>query len=232
MSRSGLPVPDGGAERPEGRLAGARYGRYLVILAVIALAAISVNTALTPPNGAKGIAPGEQLPPFAAPLALDGFPGDADVATHANDGQAGRVAACLERGPGILNVCQLYEKAPLVLALFVDGGSCPAVLVEMQALLSSFPEVRFAAVAIKGQAASVSRLVRSRSLTFPVAVDRDGILAELYKVSTCPQVSFAYPGGAVQSAALLVKPAPGVLRGRVDALLSASRARGWKPGHA
>ena len=58
--------------------------------------------------------------------------------------------ACTVRGPGILNICQLYEQGPVVLALFVDAGSCPRVLSDMQALAPSFPGVRFAGVAIKG----------------------------------------------------------------------------------
>ena len=38
----------------------------------------------------------------------------------------------------------------MVLALFVDAGSCPRILSDMQALAPSFPDVRFAGVAIKG----------------------------------------------------------------------------------
>jgi hypothetical protein len=223
--------PDGSADpgRPDTRIAGARYGRYLVILAAIALVAITVNTALTPPNGAKGIPSGERVPPFAAPLALGTLPGDVNVATHPYEGGAGRRPACTVRGTQILNVCQLYEQGPLVLALFVDGGSCADILRDMQVLVPSFPEVRFAAVAIKGDTGALRRLVRSRGLTFPVGIDRDGILAGLYKLSTCPQVTFAYPGGVVQSAALLSRPPLATLRARVTALLAASRARGWRP---
>ena len=72
------------------------------------------------------VQPGEQLPPFAVPLALGSLNGDADTATHAFEGAAGRVPACNERGSQILNICELYEGAPVVLALFVDSGSCAA----------------------------------------------------------------------------------------------------------
>jgi hypothetical protein len=226
---SGAPVNS----EPSGtRIEGARYGRWFVLLAVIALIAITINTALTPPNGAKGIAPGDAIPPFAAPLALGTLQGDVNVATRPEEGQAGRRPACSVRGSQILNVCQLYEQGPLVLALFVDGGSCPAILDDMQVIAPSFPQVRFAAVAIKGATDSVRRLVRTRGITFHVGLDRDGILAGLYKLSTCPQVTFAYPGGVVQSAALLERPSLVVLRARVAQLLAASKARGWKPGHA
>jgi hypothetical protein len=210
-----------------------RYGGYAGLLAVLILVLITINTIVTKPNGVRGLAVGEQLPPFAVPLALGSLNGDADTATHADEGAAGRVPACKERGAQILNVCQLYEGAPVVLALFVDGGSCPAVLGDMQALSRSFAGVRFAAVAIKDGRAQIRRLIRTRGLTLPVGLDSAGALAALYKVATCPQVTFAYPGGEVQSKALLVRPPRATLRRRVAELVAGSRARGWKqPGLA
>jgi hypothetical protein len=99
---------------------------------------------------------------------------------------------------------------------------------DLQAVSPSFPGVQFAAVAIKGERAAVRRLVHTRGLSLPVGVDRDGSLAGLYKVASCPQVTFAYPGGVVQGPALLNRPAIATLRARVGELLAASRARGWK----
>lgn len=205
-----------------------RYGGYVGLLALVILALITVNTIVTKPNGVKGLGPGEQLPPFAVPLALGNLQGDADTATHANDGAAGRVPACQERGAQILNVCQLYEGAPVVLALFVDGGSCTDVLGRMQALAPSFPGVHFAAVALKGDRDRVRKLIRKQRLSLPVGLDSDGALAALYKVGTCPQVTFAYPGGQVQSDALLNSPSRTALRQRVAQLVSDSRSRGWR----
>jgi hypothetical protein len=168
------------------------------------------------------------MAPVAVPLALGTLNGDADIATHADEGADGRVPACAERGAQILNVCQLYEQGPVVLALFVDDGSCTAVLSEMQTLVPAFPDVRFAAVAIMGDRDELRRLVRSRGLTLPVGIDSDGAVAALYKVFSCPQLNFAYPGGVVQSRALLRSPSPGALRARVSELVAASRARGWR----
>jgi hypothetical protein len=208
-----------------------RYGGYVGLLALVILALITINTIVTKPNGAKGLAPGERIPPFAVPLALGDMVGDADTARNADEGAAGRVPACRERGPQILNVCQLYEQGPLLLALFVDSGSCPAVLSDMQALARSFPGVRLAGVAIKGSRGSVRKLIRERRLTFPVGLDSDGALAALYKVATCPQLTFAYPGGEVQSPAILTHPARATLRARLAALEAAARDRESKgPG--
>jgi AhpC/TSA family len=220
-----MSTPEGGSPRR----ATPRYGGYVGLLALLILALITINTIVTKPNGVKGLAPGEQLPPFAVPLALGKLEGDADTATHANAGAAGRVPACQERGPQILNVCQLYEGAPLVLALFVDGGSCPDVLSEMQALAPSFPRVRFAGVALKGDRGRVRKLIRKHGLTLPIGLDRDGALAALYRVGTCPQLTLALPGGEVQGDALLNTPSRAVLRQRISELVSAARARGWRP---
>ncbi|HTZ88655.1 MAG TPA: redoxin domain-containing protein [Solirubrobacteraceae bacterium] len=205
-----------------------RYGGYVGLLALLILALITINTIVTKPNGVKGLASGEQVPAFAVPLALSSLEGDADTATHANEGAAGRVPACQERGPRILNVCQLYEGAPVVLALFVNGGSCTDVLDEMQALAPSFPGVRFAGVALKGDRDKLRRLIRSRGLTFPLGIDNDGALAALYKVGTCPQLTFIYPGGEVQGRALLNNPSRGQLHRRVDELAAGARGRGWR----
>ena len=215
------------APRPR---AGPRYGRYVGLLALVILLLITINTIVTKPNGAKGIEPGRALPPFAVPLVLGDLSGDADIAARAGEGARGSVAACQERGPQILNMCQLYERGPVVLALFIDAGSCAAILGDLQALAPSFPGVQFAAVALKGDRRQLRRLVRSRGLRMPVGIDRDGSLLALYKVATCPQATFAYPGGVVESPALLSRPPIATLRARVRELVAASRARGWRGG--
>ncbi len=221
--------PERAPDRPYGRRP---YGRYVGLLGVLIFVLIAINTVVVKQSGLRGIEPGHRLPAFAVPLALGDLNGDSDIATHANGGAAGRVPACQERGAQVLNVCQLYERGPLVLALFVDGGSCPQILADLQALAPSFPGVHFAAVAIKGNRGQVRALVRSWHLSFPVGIDRDGVLAGLYKLVSCPQVSFAYPGGVVQSLALEARPARATLRARLSELVAAARVRGWRPAQA
>lgn len=221
-----MSTSEGAPEQRPPRRTTPRYGGYVGLLALLILALITINTIVTKPNGVKGLASGEQVPPFAVPLALGSLEGDADTATHANEGAAGRVPACRERGPQILNVCQLYEGAPLVLALFVDSGSCTDVLDEMQALAPSFPGVRLAGVALKGDRGKLRKLIRSHRLSFPLGIDRDGALAALYKVGTCPQLTFVYPGGEVQGSALLNTPSRAQLRKRIGELVAGARSRG------
>jgi hypothetical protein len=216
--------------RPDAPSVDPRYGRWVGLLALVILGLITLNTVLTKPNGSAGIAPGARLPPFAVPLATGNQTGyAADIATRPNEGSDGKRPACAVRGPQVLNACQLYERGPLVLALFVDEGGCPGVLDEMQALVPEFPGVGFAAVSIKGARKDLRALVRTHRLSFPVGIDREGTLVALYKLASCPQVTFAYPGGVAQGKALLVRPSLAALRARVSELVAGARARGWRP---
>ena len=125
---------------------------------------------------------------------------------------------------------RLYGRGPLVLVLFVNAGSCPAVLGDLQRLAPSFPGLQVAAVAIRGDRNALRVLVRRDRLSFPVGYDRDGVLADLYQVSSCPQVSFVDPGGVVAEPALLGSAVSATaLRVRLAQLVSDARARGWRP---
>jgi hypothetical protein len=132
------------------------------------------------------------------------------------------------RGPDILNICEQWEQGPVVLALFVNSGSCQEVVDELQRLASSRPGVRFAAVAIRGDRGALRRTIARRHWTLPVGYDRDGILANLYHDASCPQVSFALPGGTIAFAATLGPQRPSVLATAVDRLQRAARAGGWR----
>jgi hypothetical protein len=185
---------------------------------------------VTKPNGSAGIRPGQPLPPFAVPLALSTLNGDPDIAVHANEGSRGKVPACQLREPRVLNICQLYEHNPVVLALFVPAGSCPKVLDDMQALARRFPAVRFAAVALTGSRDSVRRLIASHHIGFPVGFDRSGELVALYKVASCPQLTFVLPGGRARGEAVLSRPPPSTLERRVEDLVAAAKSGGWRAG--
>ncbi len=206
----------------------ARYVWMAGLAALFVIVLIAGHT-LSRSNGARGVPPGQTIPPFAVPLALGTLAGDANVATHANDGSAGRIPACAVQLAQALNICDAYRRGPLVLALFVNGGSCPNVLGDLQRLAPSFPGLQIAAVAIGGDRGALRTLVRSQRYGFPVGYDHDGTVGELYRVSSCPQVSFVYPGGVVAEPALLGNTTPALLRVRVAQLVADARARGWRP---
>jgi len=221
----GPASPPGGTRARVGGRASSRYGWFVGLVALLLFALITVNTIETTPNGSSGIAPGHTIPSFAVPLALSSLQGDANVATRAHQGAAGNVPACSIHSAEVLNVCAMYDRGPLVLVLFVNGGSCPDVLDELERLAPSFPGLQIAAVEIRGSRSALRSLVRRRGLTFPVGYDDDGILVSLYKDTSCPQITFTYPGGTVAEPALLHQPTYATLRARVDELVIASRRR-------
>ena len=150
-----------------------RYGRYVGLLALLMLALITASTQIVDQaergQGHRTLSP--LMPPFAVPLALGRRRRRRRRRDHAPmEGAAGRVPAC-QSAVRRSSTVPAYERGPVVLALFVDSGSCSAIVSDLQALAPSFPGVQFAAVAIKGKRGSC---VRTRGLSLPVGVDRDG----------------------------------------------------------
>jgi hypothetical protein len=134
------------------------------------------------------VEPGSELPAFAVPLALSGLEGDANVSER----------ACQVRGQDVLNVCALAERGPVVVAFFAEPlARCDDQIDVLDRLRPRFPEVEFAAVAIRGERDALRRRVREHGWELPVGHDRDGAVANAYAVAVCPQITFARRGGEV-----------------------------------
>ena len=207
-----VPIP-----RPPGA---SRYGWFLGVVVVLLLAYIGLNTLSNGGGGAAGLKVGSAAPPFAAPLVFSSFPDDADVnvARKADQGGAGKVPACSVTNPGVMNLCRMYAQRPVVLVFTATRGSqCIRQLDIVQRLRSQFPNVTFAAVAIRGSRGDLKRLTRDHGWTFPIAYDHDGGLANVYGIAVCPQLTFIRRDGKVAETAVgLVQPAE--LTRRVRAL--------------
>ncbi len=187
--------------QPPARLpAGAsRYGWFVGVVGVLLIATIVLSNLRTDGPGSRGITTGGKAPPFAAPLATSRLQGDVNVAVAANSGDAGSVPACSLRRPDVLNLCALYEKGPVVLAFFATRGEeCVKQLDLLDDVSARHPDIRFAAISIRGDRADLRRTIRDRRWRFPVGYDADGILANAYGVAVCPQITFLRKGGAVQ----------------------------------
>lgn len=195
----GAPGPPPSA-RPPGA---SRYGWFVGVVALLVLAYITVNTLRTEGPGSTGVQAGRQLPAFAAPKADSTLEGDANVATAADQGDAGSVPACAVDDPRALNVCTLAEEGPVVLAFLTTGATaCERELDALETLRGRYPQVRFAAVGIRSDRDELRRLVARRGWRFPVAQDRDGAVANLYGVAVCPTLVLAYRGGEVMETVL------------------------------
>ena len=166
-----------------------RPGLIIGALAVAVLAYISYNSLTTEGPGARGVDPGRELPPFAVPLALSGLEGDANVSER----------ACEVRGPDVLNVCELAERGPVVLAFFAEPAErCDDEIDVLDRIRARHPRVQFAAVAIRGDRDDLRRRVRERGWKLPVGHDRDGAVANTYGVAVCPTITLAARGGEIR----------------------------------
>ncbi len=225
--------PFGVRDRPEGPRAGGTpskapepvppAGRSTVtwivgVAVVIAIAYITLNTLRTDAPGSRGIETGKPLPPFAAPLAASRLEGDANLATEPDQGQQGKRPACDVRGPDIVNSCQLAERGPVVIAfLATRSEKCDRQIDALQAAQLEFPDVSFAAVAIRGDREDLRRTIRERGWTLPVAYDHDGGVANAYAVAICPTMTFAFKGGKVQGTSFKLLEGA-ALRKRIEAI--------------
>jgi hypothetical protein len=170
-----------------------RPGLFVGVLAIAAIAYITFNSARTEGPGSRGVAAGSELPAFAAPLALSGLDGDANLSDR----------ACRVRGPDILNSCELAERGPVVLGFFAEPADrCDDQIDVLDGLRARFPDVQFAAVAIRGDRDALRRRVRERGWRLPVGHDRDGAVANAYAVAVCPVVTLAERGGEVRQTLL------------------------------
>jgi hypothetical protein len=173
-----------------------------IAAAVIALVLIyvTINTLRTDSNGSRGVPIGQRIPPFAAPLALadakcsGGEECDANVQTRARKGIP---AACDVHGPNVLNSCELTRR-PLVLAFLVaPSQKCIDQIDLLDRLRGRFPDVQFAAVAIRGDHGDLNAIIRRHGWKLPVAYDHDGAIANAFAVAICPTITFARRGGEV-----------------------------------
>lgn len=199
----------------------------LVGLAFLALVAVAIlNGIRNPTPGARGLPPNAPLPSFAAPAVPGGPAGDANLAED-DRGPNGRRRrpACEVRGPHIVTICDYFGR-PLVLAFaFARCSDCNRQLDAMQRMRRDFPGVGFVAVDVRDSRSVAARLVRAQGWRFPVALDRDGAVSTAYSVVVGPTTVFAYPGGIARSTAIGELSAA-ALRGRVEALVHSSKARG------
>jgi hypothetical protein len=183
--------------RPSGMPKGSsRYVWFVGVVLVLITAVVTLSSIGDDGISATGLEIGAPAPPFAAPVAASDLEGDVNVATGRGQGEAGNVPACEVRGEDVVNLCEQYADRPVVLVFFATrGGSCIRAVDRIEGLRRRHPDVGFVAISIRGDRGEVRDLVRERRWRFPVAYDRDGVLANLYGVVVCPQYALIARGG-------------------------------------
>lgn len=206
------------------RPGGGRYAWVVGVALLIVIVVAGVNSIPNAGRGVRGPAKGELIPAFAAPGATAGVDGDANVA-QAEDAD-GRAPACRVREPGAVNICDLRARSPLVVTFIVPGvPECEAQLDRVERLRGEFPGVGFVAVVSGRPRSEVAPIVRRRGWRFPVAVDRDLAVFNLYRIGFCPTTVFSYRGGEVREARVKEAVSDGELRAAVRSLVRSQRAR-------
>ncbi len=198
------PRPERPPRPPGAPRAGRKYAWAAAIVVLMGIGVVALTSSLPDAGGGlRGPARGETLPDFAAPLARSGREGAVNV-RQAGGGSdaAGPTPACAMRGEGLFNVCLARSKALVLTFVLSEGTACEPQVDRVERMRGAFPGVEFAAVVSGSARADVEQIVRRRGWELPVAVDRDGALAELYGVGVCPTTVFARAGGEVRATEL------------------------------
>jgi thiol-disulfide isomerase/thioredoxin len=238
--------PDAEGSEEPGRVAGRRTlgpaprpgSRYSIVVGLLFLAVIViafVNAVTSRNTGTLGL---EQestdlpLPEFALPVATSDLEGDANIAQDdCSSSQlpcpadARRLPACDVRGAEVIRVCDYFDR-PLVISFwFTRGGDCEGEQDVVSAVARRYRgRVGFLSIDVRDSRDAVRDLVRERRWTMPVGYDRDGAVADIYRVGGCPTFVYAYPGGILQAASIGELDAV-ELSGKVRALIRATRRK-------
>ena len=165
-------------------------------VALLAIIAATYNSLVNvgPGEGVSGPPAGEPIPDFAAPSASGESEGDANIrqADGGTDAE-GPVPACQVDGPDVVNICEL-RRHPVVLTFVLEG--CESALDQVEAVRDYYPRVAF--VGVLGEERAVAEdLLAERRWSFPVALDPDNAVLNLYRIGDCPTTVFVEEGGAV-----------------------------------
>ena len=185
------------AEPPPPRRRG-RYTWVVGVAAVIAIAVVALNSLPNPARGSDGPQVGEPLPRFAAPDARVPADFDPNINQSASDPAEGDTAACEVPGENVVRSCDHTDK-PLVITFIAPTAECEAYLDRVDRLAQRFPGINFVAVLSAADEEKGGEILAEHDWRQPVALDRNGAILSLYRVSFCPTTVFARAGGIVRS---------------------------------
>jgi peroxiredoxin len=189
------PEPDAGPPEPS-----RPSGRYMWVVGVAAIVLFTVvgihQLRSGPGTFIEGPVAGRQLPEFAAPL-VDG-PKDKVASVIPRDANTDERKACEVRVPGSINICDQWSKPVVLSFLFLRGAKCEPRFDDLERLRREFPGVNFIGVFFEKDRDKVRDVVRRHDWHFPLAVDPDGAVTNLYAVGGCPTTVLAERGGRVR----------------------------------
>lgn len=214
------------------RRAARPYTIVVGIVFLVVLIVAGINVGRNSQSGVVGLSEGDPLPRFAAPAATGNLDGDANINQDDTGGDGKhRTAACQVEGPPtqVVRICDFFDKPLVMVAWFSRGcGTCKKQLDTVETVRKQFPDVGFVGLDVGESREDSARRVRDNGWSFPMAVDRDGAVSNLYRVGVGPLTFFAYPGGiAMDTRAGELDESELVTR--VRRLIRASERRGLSP---
>jgi peroxiredoxin len=204
---------NGGPEPVDVRRAVRPYAVAVGIIFLAVIVFVSVNTISNKPIGLEA---GDKLPKFAAPSATGRIDRDANVDP---------AKACRVTGGDAIRICDYFDR-PLVMVVWFKRGcdTCRPQLDAAERVRKRVPGVEFIGLDVVDSKDNARKEVLEHGWRFPMAVDRDGAVSQLYGIGGGPTIIFAYPGG-ITSDVHLGDLDDRALERRARDLLSASRKR-------
>jgi hypothetical protein len=189
-------------------------GIYTALVGVAFVAVIAVAGINLLSNEDAGVLDpadsGWPLPQFAVPDVRSELSGDANVAQDdcgvseiPCPASERRQPACRIEVEGAIRVCDLFDR-PLVLSFwFTRGGDCEGQQDVFERGYRRFSRrVNFLGIDIRDSREEVRELISERGWTYPLGLDSDGALSNLYRIGGCPTFLYVYPGGILQTVSL------------------------------
>jgi peroxiredoxin len=164
------------------------------VLVVAALGISLINAFRSDDSGTVGLGDwgiGKAVPPFAVPDVNSDLEGDANV---------NRDEACSVDVEGAITVCE-YRGRPLVISFwFTKGASaCVGYQDDFDRVARRFDDrAGFLSVNVRDDRDSVEEIVSERGWQMDLGHDRDGALANLYRVGGCPTFLFVDSEGILR----------------------------------
>ena len=152
------------------------------VLVVAALGISLINALRSEDSGTVGLGDwgiGKEVPPFAIPDVDSDLEGDANV---------DRREACSVRVEGAITVCD-YRGRPLVISFWFTRGAsaCVDYQDDFDRAARRFGDrAGFLSINVRDDRDSVEEIAAERGWQVDLGHDRDGALANLYRVGGCP----------------------------------------------
>ena len=186
--------PEPQPEAPRAPRPSSRYSWVVGIAFLIAIIVAGLNAISSEGPGVAGPEPGDPAPVFAAPLAVSGLDRDANADSE---------RVCELRLPETVNLCTLRRESPVVLTFFFTRfADCGPQLDRVEQARRQVPGVEWVGVIVRSGKDDAAKLVRDEGWRFPVALDRDGLVSNIYGISGCPTTVFVNRGGRVNATRL------------------------------